>query len=97
MNLLSFLLALANLAMAISQESSNLIPVNHYSRIRNSGGRNLVVMIDTVDLGAIYNIPEPIVYYCDSSASFVLLFDVNVSPSFLSLSMQFESFMDSLN
>jgi hypothetical protein len=83
MHLLSVLLALANIVIAISQESSNfLVPVNHYARIRNSGeGRNLV------DLGAIYNIPEPIVYYCDSSASFVLLFDVNVSPSFFSLSL----------
>ena len=93
MNLLSVLLALvANLVIAISQESSNLIPVNHYARIRNSGeGRNLV------DLGAIYNIPEPIVYYCDSSASFVLLFDVNVSPSFFSLSMRFLSITYSIN
>jgi hypothetical protein len=84
MNLLSVLLALANLVIAISQESSNLIPVNHYARTRNSGeGRNLK------DLGAIYNIPEPIVYYCDSSASFVLLFDVNVSPSYFSLSIPY--------
>jgi hypothetical protein len=83
MNLLSVLLALANLVIAISQESSNLIPVNHYARIRNSGeGRKLK------DLGAIYNIPNPIVVYCDGSASFVLLFDVSVSPSFFSLSMK---------
>jgi hypothetical protein len=84
MNLLSVLLALANLVIAISQESSNLIPVDHYPRIRNSGeGRNL-----EVDLKAIYNIPEPVTYYCDGSASFVLRFDVSVSPSFFSLSMK---------
>jgi hypothetical protein len=84
MHLLSvLLLALANIGIAISQESSDfLIPVNHYARILNSGEeRNLM------DVGAVYNIPQPIVHYCNSSASFVLLFNVNVSPSLLSLSL----------
>jgi hypothetical protein len=64
--------ACATLVIAIRQEPSDLIPVNHYARIRNSGeGRNLK------DLAAIYNILEPIVVYCDGSASFVLLFDVS--------------------
>jgi hypothetical protein len=77
MNLLSVLLALANVVIAISQESSNLTFINHYARIRSSGERNLAF-----DLQAIYNLDPPVVYYCDDSASFVLRFDVSVSPSF---------------
>jgi hypothetical protein len=95
MNLLSvlLLLALASLVIAISQEeSSNLIPVNYYARIRNSGeGRNLA------DLGAIYRIPAPEVIYCDDSASFVMLFDVSVSPSYISLPLKFSRITYSIN